>query len=691
MYIDVSGTPSFMVPSLAPNMTSAPEMSASQPSKPTIIGIYGISGCGKSYRLEQLKQDATLQAQRFVFYDGSELIDKVTPGGLEAYKAMEKDQKDGYIEAALDRLSAECQANKKTAVVTGHCMLWNPKKEPKHLNVSTEKDWETYTHMIYLNVSPEVVAQRIEDDRTRTRMVTTVPELTDWQTKERIELGKMCWQRRVLFTTISEELGTPAGQTLEKLKRMLRDFAQHNEDVNDDAVYETLDREIESHGSREKVLLLDADKTLSPCDTGKIFWQAPGLKMDSTDDPLKALFTSQGYSYASFRQATLLHEEHADEFDDVCEDVAADVELYPEMKELLVRVAATPHIGAIVVTCGLRSIWEKVLARHGLSHVKVIGGGRIEDGYVVTGAVKGKIVDELHAKNLRVLAYGDSTLDMEMLKKADEAYVVVGGEATRSTSMDSALEDAAKEGFGFAQIILCEGAGPRMDRNRLPEVTLDTSEMDRIVKPREPSLTVANTRTAKLLATATRDAALRGHQLRTAHEEIGYYLAVEYLSDIVGVEEIDITHVQGQRTDGYRFRHESSTMIIPMMRGGEPMAFGVSRAFQTASFVHAKKYEDIEKNRFIGKRTVILVDSVINKGKSVFDFMGELRKEHPALRVIVLTGVVQTNAVKVGGLAEMLAKDDNLSIVALRKSENSYTGRKGTDTGHRMFNTTNLE
>lgn len=112
-------------------------------------------------------------------------------------------------------------------------MSWDPKKEYQHLNVSTEKDWETYTHMIYLNVAPKVVARRI---------VTTVPKLTDWQTKERIELGEMCWQRRVLFTTTSEELGTPAGQTLEKWKRVLRDFAQHNEDVNDDTVYGTFDR-----------------------------------------------------------------------------------------------------------------------------------------------------------------------------------------------------------------------------------------------------------------------------------------------------------------------------------------------------------------------------------------------------------------------------------------------------------------
>ena len=545
--------------------------------------------------------------------------------------------------------------------------------------------------MIYLNVAPEVVAQRIEDDRSRTRIVTSVPELTEWQAQERNGLRAECWKHHVVFTTINENLETPASRALERLKCMLKDFQRHNEDVNDKTVFEVLEREVENHSSWEKVLLIDADKTLSPCDTGKMFWQASNLRMKSTNDPLKTLFTDQDYSYCSFRQATLLHEEEADAFDNVCESVAAQVNMYQEMKELLVREAQTPHVGAVVVTCGLRSIWEKVLKRYSLSHVRVIGGGRIEDGYVVTGEVKGKIVDDLHTKGLRILAYGDSTLDMKMLKKADEAYVVVGDESSRSTSMDSALQEAAAQGFEFAQIILSDGAKPRLDRNKLPEVTLDASEMDRIFKPREQSLTVARTSTAKLLATVTRDAALRGHKLRKAHEDIGHYLAMEYLSDVIGVEEVDIMHVQGQRTDGYRFRHETSTMIIPLMRGGEPMAFGVSRALQTASFVHAKAYADIKQDLFIGKRTIILVNSVINKGTSVFEFVHELRKEHPALRVIVVTGVVQANAVKEGDLAGMLIKDNNLSIIALRESENSYTGKKGTDTGHRMFNTTNLD
>jgi hypothetical protein len=79
---------------------------------------------------------------------------------------------------------------------------------------------------------------------------------------------------------------------------------------------------------------------------------------------LKGLFTSQGYSYAAFRQATLMYEQFADIFDTVCDGVAAQIHMYPEMIQLLGRVAKEPHTCAVVVTCGLRQVWEKVLKNH---------------------------------------------------------------------------------------------------------------------------------------------------------------------------------------------------------------------------------------------------------------------------------------------------------------------------------------
>jgi uracil phosphoribosyltransferase len=185
-----------------------------------------------------------------------------------------------------------------------------------------------------------------------------------------------------------------------------------------------------------------------------------------------------------------------------------------------------------------------------------------------------------------------------------------------------------------------------------------------------------------------------------AHERVGFYLATEYLSEIIGLEEVEIQHVQDKPTDGYRFRHEMATLIIPMMRGGEPLAFGVSEAMPAAGFAHAKEFSDVNSKNFEGKRTIILVDSVINTGSSIVKFMKPLREQYPNVRVIVVAGVVQADAVVIQAvtghkvnnkLAELMRDDPEFFLVALRKSENSYKGKGETDTGHRLFNTTKLD
>ena len=105
---------------------------------------------------------------------------------------------------------------------------------------------------------------------------------------------------------------------------------------------------------------------------------------------------------------------------------------------------------ALVVTCGIRSVWEKAIEREGLSAtVKVIGGGRLDDGLVVTPSVKAGLVHYLRTvRDLYVFAFGDSTLDLEMLKAADHAIVITGDKNTRSKSMEKNLAEAiGKNGF----------------------------------------------------------------------------------------------------------------------------------------------------------------------------------------------------------------------------------------------------
>ena len=122
----------------------------------------------------------------------------------------------------------------------------------------------------------------------------------------------------------------------------------------------------------------------------------------------------------------------------------------------------------------------------------------------------------------------------------------------------------------------------------------------------------------------------------------------------------------------------------------EAIAFGVSKAFPCAIFIHANRPNDIKPHHLLRQCTVMLVDSVVNSGKMIMNFIQHVRSLHATIRVVVVAGVAQAQSVSEGSLAQVLARDANLSLVALRLSDNRFTGRGTTDTGNRLFNTTLL-
>jgi len=188
--------------------------------------------------------------------------------------------------------------------------------------------------------------------------------------------------------------------------------------------------------------------------------------------------------------------------------------------------------------------------------------------------------------------------------------------------------------------------------------------------------------------TSTRDADVAGPALREAHFRVGRYLATEFLTTIVGLERYRIPHVQGYHTDGHRLLHEQQTTIVALMRGGEAMAFGVNDVFPLAMFVHAGRPEDIMLHHLQRQTTVVLVDSVVNSGKTVVEFVQHIRKLHSTIRIVVVAGVAQARFE--GSFTLTLAHHRKLSLVALRLSDNKFTGSGTTDTGNRLFNTTRL-
>lgn len=680
-----------------PNQPRTPENFSALYKKAVVVGLYGVPGSGKTFLLDQLKQE--LGEEHFAFYEGSEMIASIVPGGLGEFQKLEEQDKVIWRQLAIDRIGKECAESGQVAVVGGHFMFW-PEDDKDGSPVYTQHDLNTYTHILYLDVPAEVVAQRRLNDTKRSRPSTSASHLHKWQQMEKTCLRRLCRDHGILFSLLS-----PHSTLLNKAVTLLGDFRTHSENYNYSQAENRLDEVLSAgQGKLETVLVIDADRTLAAEDTGALFWERASSSWwpRDEDDPLKILFSSKlGYSYNAFRQATLLYEEAANdqEFDALCQDVASAVSMHPEFVSLLQLVGRQEHVGAVIVSCGLRLVWDKILDREGLSNtVKVIGGGRIADGFVVTAAVKAALVDRLRdLYGMYVWAFGDSPLDLGMLNKADQAIVIVGEEHTRSKKMDAALANAIHYGgLRARQTLLPSHASPRLDAIRLPLIQLTAPDFLNSILCRRSQhagrqvLQATEKNATKLLMTPMRDAKLAGPVLREAHRRVGWYLATELLADVIGIEEYPIAHVQGHPTSGYRLLHEERITIVALMRGGEAMAFGVNDALPLAMFVHASRPEDIMLHHVQGQLTVVLVDSVVNSGKTAAQFLQHVRNLHAFIRIVIVAGVVQAQSITEGPFAQALNHHAKVSLVALRLSDNKFTGKGNTDTGNRLFNTTRL-
>jgi uracil phosphoribosyltransferase/phosphoserine phosphatase len=669
----------------------------SGPSKNSIfVGIYGVPGSGKSRLLHALK--FSLPHEEFSFYEASEMISTLVPGGLAAFQHLPEQTKVFWRRLAIETIRKQCAISEKTAVVAGNFMFWPEENEAGH-SVCTQADLRTFTHILYLDVPAERVAYQCQEDKSQIRPLASVAHLHKWQEAEKVELRGICYENGILFSLLR-----PHSDLLSKVAGLIHNIQLHSEEKNmslaENAMFGfTWWRK----NDLETMLLIDADGTLTAQYTTELFWERVSKSRHCTSDnnPLKTLFKSSiGYSYTAFRQAALLYEEIDEQgFDDIYQQVASEVTMNPEMISMLQLTSSIEDIGVVIVTCGLSLIWEKVMEKEGLHTVLVIGGGRLNNGTVVTPAVKANLVTHLQNEyDKTVWAFGDSPLDLEMLIRANHAVVVVGDEKTRSKSMEAAVLHAIEtQGLQAHQALLPDTASPMLDTNKLPLLRLTSREFVRSLLTWGdrvgylPTNLATDRPAAKLLATPMRDAATTGPALREAHRSAGRYLATEFVPAEIGLEECPISHVLGHRTSGYRLLHENKTTIVAIMRAGEPMALGVSDVFPLATFLHANRPEDIKLHHVKGQLNVLLVDSVINSGKTMLEFVEAIRNLHATIRIVIVAGVVQAQCASFDSVINRaLGAHGNTSLVALRCSVTKFTGTGGTDTGNRLFNTTHL-
>ncbi|KAH7132390.1 hypothetical protein B0J11DRAFT_225953 [Dendryphion nanum] len=132
--------------------------------KATVVGIYGISGCGKSYLLEQLQDE--FGYEDFHFFDGSAALVKYgLVSSVEDFQALHFDKQNRIREMAIDGIRDVCTSNGKVGIVAGHYLI--SKTANEFQSVWTAGDARTYTHVIYMKVSPAVISLRRQNDKNK--------------------------------------------------------------------------------------------------------------------------------------------------------------------------------------------------------------------------------------------------------------------------------------------------------------------------------------------------------------------------------------------------------------------------------------------------------------------------------------------------------------------------------------------
>lgn len=152
----------------------------------------------------------------------------------------------------------------------------------------------------------------------------------------------------------------------------------------------------------------------------------------------------------------------------------------------------------------------------------------------------------------------------------------------------------------------------------------------------------------------------RGPKLAAVHTKLG---------NIIG-EELACT-----------IANKKETTIITLMRAGLPFSQGIFEFFPTSPFLPIKKVEDLQEyDIYLTNRNIIVVDSVINSGKSIQPIVDYLKKKNN--KIIIVTNVINDKAVP---------KFNDVDLHTIRISANSYVGTKSIDTGNRLFNTIELD
>lgn len=244
---------------------------------------------------------------------------------------------------------------------------------------------------------------------------------------------------------------------------------------------------------------------------------------------------------------------------------------------------------------------------------------------LISADTKYYIAKLLRERGYCVKGYGDSKNDIYMLKEADEGYLCVGSRMSRS-------------------LLTCDTSGVSLLLHTTPYILSDNTD----------------TTLDKTIAICKSNSGVSGAPLASAHFELGHKLG-----------SIAKQHIPNVNAN-----------VIVLERGGRFFGDGFYIGFGGKLYPYNDKKDTVPK---IESNIAVIVDSVINTGKSILNLIAALKEQNPEIAICIVTNVIQEEAL-------VLLREYPLFCV--RVSQNKFTGCRqktqigntGPDTADRLFN-----
>lgn len=304
----------------------------------------------------------------------------------------------------------------------GHLPVGDPEKFCE--TAFTNHDKTLFNEVVLLEADPDIILQR----RKGAGLSFGPPELAavkDEIAREREHAVDLCRETGARLRVIEANL---PGRAVATLRGYLRSPASVSETYPMSHRHSIMRaaRKYAKQIEGEVVFLFDADGTLSPVDVSEEFMKRADdmLKDGPAHSAMHRNFKERGRSFASYLYHEIYHRDFSKgKFTTICKAVAADVELFPGVKECLLEALRVGRVA--ILTAGIPDIWKLVLAREGIEGVDIFGLVDKDARYVMDEQGKECFAQEVRRKARRLVASGDSVIDLGMMRVADVAFMVV--------------------------------------------------------------------------------------------------------------------------------------------------------------------------------------------------------------------------------------------------------------------------